>query len=37
MSKKNRSILIGVAILLVLVIAALAVYNGTRPQAQTGS
>ena len=37
MSKKNRSILIGVAILLVLVIAALAVYNGTRPQAQAGT
>ena len=36
MSKKNRSILIGVAILLVLVIAALAVYIGTRPQAQAG-
>lgn len=37
MSKKNRSILIGVAILLVLVIAALVVYNVTRPQAQAGS
>ena len=37
MSKKNRSILIGVAILLVLVIAAQAVYNGARPQAQTGT
>ena len=37
MSKKNRSILIGVAILLVLVIAALVVYNVTRPQAQAGT
>ena len=37
MSKKNRSILIGVAILLVLVIAALVIYNVTRPQAQAGT
>ena len=37
MSKKNKSILIGVAILLVLVIAALVVYNVTRPQAQAGT
>lgn len=37
MSKKNRSVLVGVAILLVLVIAALVVYNVTRPQAQAGS
>ena len=37
MSKKNKSIVIGVAILLVLVIVALAVYKGTRPQAQEGT
>ena len=37
MSNKNRSILVGVAILLVLVIAALVIYNVTRPQAQAGS
>jgi len=37
MSKKNKSILVGVAILLVLVIAALVVYNVTRPQAQAGT
>lgn len=37
MSNKNRSILVGVAILLVLVIAALVVYNVTRPQAQAGT
>lgn len=37
MSKKNKSILVGVAILLVVVIAALVVYNVTRPQAQAGT